>query len=87
MYLGAMSTRDWKEKAHQRWLGQPWQCSELLLGKHLGSHRHRQAGNEHMELLEWGNISFSLPNLLTAPGPSAVPLPPGAAALVKHIWV
>lgn len=41
MYLGAMSTRDWKEKAHQRWLGQPWQCSELLLGKHPGSHRHR----------------------------------------------
>lgn len=29
MYLGAMSTRDWKEKARQRWLGQPWQCSGL----------------------------------------------------------
>lgn len=83
MYLGAMSTRDWKEKCHQRWLGQPWQGSEL----HLGLHRHRQAGNEPMDLLEQGNISFSLPHLLTASGPSAVPLPPGPAALVEHIWV
>lgn len=33
----------------QRWLGQPW---------HPGSHRHSQAGNEHMDLLELGNIPF-----------------------------
>lgn len=48
---------------------------------------HSQAGNEHMDLLEQGNIPFSLPHLPTARGPSAVPLPPGPAALVKHAWV
>lgn len=37
MYLGAISTRDWKGKACQRWLGQPWQCSELLLSEDLGT--------------------------------------------------
>lgn len=53
----------------------------------LGSHRHRQAGNEHKDLLEQGNISFSLPHLLTTQEPSAVLLPPGPAALLKYVLV